>query len=306
MTRAFQPMLGAKLKPEQDLDDLPYPLYASPKIDGIRACMTSEGLLSRTLKPIPNLYTQRLFARLPVGSDGELAVGELNHPNLMQKTMSGVMNIEEQHPVTFNLFDRWDKPREPYWARLEQLQIWYKGLFEADRVGVHLLKQTLIHTSQELYEYENTQLRSGFEGVIVRTPTSLYKYGRSTFREGYLIKLKRYTDGEARVVDFEELFHNDNPQERDERGYAKRTTHAAGKRPGGVLGALLCVDLETGQPVRLGTGFTSAERTAIWNDRDSYRGLYVTYKHFAVTGVKEGRRQPVFKCFRDLRDIVTP
>lgn len=296
----LRPMLGAKLKEGQDLQDLQYPLYASPKIDGIRALVVDGRLYSRTLTLIPNQFVQEFFAGLPEGFDGELAVGEPWHPNLMQRTMSGVMSFEGTPVVNYYVFDTYLYTKRPFWRRLE----WLQGQVSTRNFpGVRLVQQTLIHTHEELKEYENTQLRLGYEGVIVRTVTSPYKYGRSTLREGYLVKLKRYQDAEARVVGFEELEINLNDQERDELGYAKRSHHRAGKVPGGVLGALLCVDLETGQPVRLGSGFTAAERKDIWAAREKYVGLCVTYKHFAVTGVKEGRRQPIFKCFRDLRDI---
>jgi DNA ligase-1 len=296
-------MLGAKLKPEQDLEDLPYPLYASPKIDGIRACTVQGRYLSRTLKEIPNWYIQRSisFFNLPNGLDGELAVGDLCHPNLMQRCMSGVMSQEGNPVFTFNVFDLWTTPARPYWWRYEQLQAIVAKL--GDSTHVRLVPQTLVHSSEELRNYENDQLRLGYEGVIVRTPTSRYKYGRSTFREGYLIKLKRYTDAEAIVVGFEELLTNTNPLERDERGYAKRSSHQANLVGSGTLGTLVCRDLATGQEVRLGSGFTARERDDIWAARERYAGLCVTYKHFAVTGVVAGRRQPIFKCFRDLRDV---
>jgi DNA ligase-1 len=295
----IRPMLAAKIK--EDIEDLPYPLYASPKIDGIRALTINGKLYSRTLKPIPNKYTQQYFAGLPEGLDGELVVGDPCDPNLMQQCMSGLMSFEGTPAVSFHLFDTFSNPSYPYWRRLEIIQAWQKS---CGIPNLKIVEQTLIHTPETLLEYEAHQLRLGFEGVILRTPTSRYKFGRSTFREAYLLKLKRYTDGEAVVVGFEELEHNLNEQERDELGYAKRSHQQAGKVPGGVLGALLCQDLETGQDVRLGTGFTAAERLHIWENQSSYLGLCVTYKHFAVTGVKDKRRQPVFKCFRDLRDVI--
>lgn len=301
----LRPMLAAKLKPEQDLEDLPYPLYASPKIDGIRALIVQGRFLSRTLKEIPSAYVQQTvgFHNLPNGLDGELGVGELTHPNLMQRSMSGIMSQVGSTDFTFNVFDLWTNPRQPYWRRWEQVQSIHRSLAQ-HCPQLKVVEQTYVTTPEELREYENCQLRAGYEGVVCRTPTSPYKFGRSTLRESYLVKLKRYTDGEARIVDFEELLHNANEATRDERGYAKRTTHASGKIPAGTLGALLCEDLETGGIVRLGTGFTAAERDHIWANRARYVGLCVTYKHFSVTGVKDARRQPVFKCFRDIADIV--
>ena len=295
----LRPMLAAKLTDKQTLEDLPYPLYASPKIDGIRALVHRGRLFSRTMKEIPNAFTQQFFRGLPEGFDGELAVGPAYSPSLMQTTMSGVMAEAGEPRVTFHLFDCFTNPLFPYWRRLELLTGWASS---TDSPGVDLLMQTLVHTPQELKDYETIQLRLGYEGVILRTPQSKYKFGRSTFRESYLVKLKRYTDGEAVVVGFEELLRNANELERDERGYAKRSSHQENLVPAGTLGTLLCRDMETQQPVALGSGFTAAERLAIWENRHKYVGLAVTYKHFAVTGVKDARRQPIFKCFRDLRD----
>jgi len=47
-----RPMLAVAIK---DLDDLDYPLYVSPKLDGIRCLIHPElGPVSRKFKPIPN------------------------------------------------------------------------------------------------------------------------------------------------------------------------------------------------------------------------------------------------------------
>ena len=41
-------------------------------------------------------------------------------------------------------------------------------------------------------------------------PNAPYKQGRSTVREGYLLKVKTFLDDEATVVRFEERMHNGN------------------------------------------------------------------------------------------------
>lgn len=60
-----------------NLNSLPYPLFASVKLDGIR-CVIKDGVaLSRTLKPIRNQYIQSLLGRPEFnGLDGELIVGD--------------------------------------------------------------------------------------------------------------------------------------------------------------------------------------------------------------------------------------
>src|SRR5437899_138139 len=78
----------------------------------------------------------------------------------------------------------------------------------------------------------------GFEGVMLRKPDGPYKFGRSTVREGYLMKVKRFTQEEAVVVGYEEQETNLNEATKDALGHTKRSSHKAGKRPAGVLGAL--------------------------------------------------------------------
>ncbi|MEX3614478.1 MAG: hypothetical protein VB141_12185 [Burkholderia gladioli] len=59
----FKPMLAATLtKPEL----IKFPVWASPKIDGIRCVFFGGAAYSRSLKPIPNPVVQEFAARHPV------------------------------------------------------------------------------------------------------------------------------------------------------------------------------------------------------------------------------------------------
>ena len=55
--------------------------------------------------------------------------------------------------------------------------------------------------NEELIDYEQGAVEDGYEGVMLRDPSAPYKYGRSTVRKGYLLKLKRFEDSEAEVID---------------------------------------------------------------------------------------------------------
>jgi DNA ligase-1 len=100
----MKPMLAAKeAKPE-----LRFPCFASAKIDGIRAVVKEGILLSRTLIPIPNHYTQDLFGSDDLeGLDGELAVGPANATDLMQRCQSELMSRDGEPQVTYWIFDYW-------------------------------------------------------------------------------------------------------------------------------------------------------------------------------------------------------
>jgi DNA ligase-1 len=145
----------------------------------------------------------------------------------------------------------------------------------------------------------------GYEGAIVRDPRAPYKEGRSTVKQGWMLKVKRFADDEAEVIGTVEQMRNDNEATVDELGYTKRSHHKEGKTAAGVLGAL-SVRGTTGQfkgvEFEIGTGFTAEQRRNLWAGREYLIGKLVSYKYFPV-GVKDKPRFPTFKAFRDRRDI---
>lgn len=283
--------------------DLTFPLYASAKLDGVRAIIQHGLCLSRKMIQIPNAHIQSVLGadRLN-GLDGELTVGPANAPDVMQRTMSAVMTRSGTPDFVFWVFDFWTAPDMPF---CERLQIMERA--ERDNVFgmgcIQPLRQTLLHSAAELAAYERATLEQGFEGVMVRKVRGLYKYGRSTAKEGHLLKVKRFVDGEAVVIGFTELMHNSNEASTDNTGASKRSTNSEGMVPMNTLGALNVIDCVTKIPFSLGTGFKEAERQHIWDTRDSYLGKLVVYKHFDQTGVKDAPRFPTFKGFRDARDM---
>jgi DNA ligase-1 len=295
----MKPMLAVQAPP-----DIVFPVFASPKIDGVRAVVKDDMLLSRSLKPIPNNFVQdTLGVGALTGLDGELTVGPPNAKNCMQVTTSGVMTQEGTPDFIWWVFDYWTNPSEPYDKRLQSLTYGMDKAFQERHPRVKLLPQTLIEGPDHLAEYEKALVDSGFEGVMIRKPNGLYKYGRSTAREGHLLKIKRFKDSEAIVIGFEEKMHNANEATVDERGYTKRSSHQENLVPMNTLGALIVRDVLTGVEFGIGTGFDDVTRKMVWDLRSSYLGALVVYKHFDLAGVKTAPRFPVFKSFRDKRDI---
>lgn len=149
----------------------------------------------------------------------------------------------------------------------------------------------------------------GYEGLMFRNPDRPYKFGRSatTRTQQHLVKLVRWETSEGRIVDFEELQHNDNEATTDARGFTKRSTAKAGKRGGDTLGKFV-VEILTGPfkgctvSVGTGDGLTHSLRETIWNNQDSYRGQVITFK-YRDHGSKELPRFPIYKGFRDPIDM---
>lgn len=312
----FKPMLAAQLPANYELQLLAWPLLCSAKLDGVRACVQSGVLVSRNLKPIPNAHTQHLFGRVDLeGLDGELVVGKpTDSDEVFRRTSSAVMSRQGKPEVFFRVFDYFD-PAAAFMRRLEvvkrklrhasiRMPHYRLGNSSVVHCALQIVQQRQIISAAELLEEERRLLTQGYEGCMLRDPFGLYKQGRSTLREFGLVKLKRFADGEAVVLGVAELMSNQNQAEQDALGRAKRSSHKAGLRAAGVLGALLVRDCKTGAEFSIGSGFTQEERIAHWNNKQGKRLIdsIVKYKYFA-TGGKERPRFPVFCGFRSRRDM---
>lgn len=289
MSKPFRPMLAT----DAELDKLRFPLLASPKLDGIRAVVRDGVVYSRSNKPIPNRHVQARFGLAKYEHhDGELIVGEPTSKTVYRDTVSGVMSEDGEPAVRFFTFDHVGSMADPYAMRARRLK-------SSSHAPVHLSRQ--VTALEDLLAYEVELLAAGYEGLILRDPAAPYKQGRSTLREGYLLKLKRFIDAEATVIGFEERMVNGNEARLDERGYTKRSSHKANKTGRGDLGALLVRGVD-GIEFAIGTGFTDEERDQIWRHRDAYAGKLVKYKYFPV-GVKEAPRHPVYLGWRESIDL---
>lgn len=298
----FRPLLAAAVDPDHDLRRLPYPLLASPKLDGIRAVIRGGIVLSRSLKPIPNRAVQTKLG-LPVleGLDGELIVGDARAPNVFSRTSSGVMSIEGIPDFKFWVFDDVDSPASKFEARFAGI----RRTLAQGRGGAHvsLVAHKLITNEADLLAYEAANLLAGFEGVMLRSPDGIYKHGRSTLKEAILLKLKRFSDSEAEVIGFVERQHNANEAKRNALGHQERSSKKAGMVGTGTLGALQVRDVKTGVEFEIGTGFNDVQRADIWGAQRRYLGAVVKYK--SRPPVKAGGKPylPVFLGFRDRRDM---
>ncbi len=284
MTDLFKPMLAG----EADLAKLKFPLLASAKLDGIRAVVRNGIVGSRSNKPIPNVFVQELFGKME-GYDGELIVGSPTAKDCFRTTTSHVMaDNKRDFDVTFFVFDHVWHLDQPYLARNKLL---------LTKAHVLKLDQYLVTCLDTLLALEEKMLNLGYEGLILRDPNAPYKRGRSTTKEGYLLKLKRFVDAEATIVECFEREHNGNEATKDELGRTKRSSHKSGKTGRGDLGGFV---LRTSKGVEFscGTGFTDEERMQLWSIKESLIGKIGKFKYFPV-GVKDAPRHPVWLGFRD-------
>lgn len=308
MTRLFQPMLAsADLKGDLNLlhEERLFPVWGSYKIDGIRAVCRGGELVSRTLKPIRSAYAQQAFAK-PVWEhfDGELVVVDIPEGDtLYHASESAVMTNGSQVPLKWLVFDHVEYPDWPYAKRFTLFHGLHKE-FKEQGAGIEVLEQRVLHCPRDVEIMEQEALDAGHEGLIVRVPNGHYKYGRSTLKQGWLIKVVRVLRSEARIIGMEEMMHNDNAATIDARGYTKRTVNQENLRPSGILGAFYVEDVHDGKRFKIGTGegLDMALRKEIWNNIPLYDGRIVRYR-YKPCGTKDLPRQPIWEGFRSTEDM---
>ncbi len=302
MSKITKPMLAGKA---ENIDALKYPLIATPKIDGIRCMMVDGCAVSRTFKPIPNKDLRaRLNKHFPNGIDGELFGGD----NFQECTSLIMSHDKPANGVHYKLFDYVkDDLNKPYINRLEDLTATFSEIYDRlsnDVIKASVLPWITILNKDELLAYEKAMLDAGHEGIMLRAPEGGYKCGRSTEKQGWLLKLKRFEDSEALIIGFEELMRNENEAYKDEVGHTKHSTAQAGMVPGNTMGKFKVRDVYTNVEFDIGTGrgLTNELRQTIWNNRAAYTGKIVKYKYQKM-GMKDAPRLPTFVGFRDPEDM---
>lgn len=287
----FKPMLAGKA----DLDNIKFPVMASPKLDGVRVIVHDGVVYSRNFKRIPNDHVQALFGRKECeGFDGELIVGDVTSDTVFQATTSGVMTGAGKPDVTLHVFD-FIISEYHFSSRHSEVKERARKLKH-----VQVVPHVLINNLEELNAYEEECVAQGYEGIMIRDPKGKYKHGRSTTKEGGLLKIKRFEDDEAVVIGCEELMTNNNEQELDNLGHKVRSSKKEGMVPAGKLGALI-VKHKTFGEFKIGSGFTEDTRTKLWRERDELKGRLAKFK-YQPSGIKDKPRFPVFLGFRNKID----
>jgi DNA ligase-1 len=162
------------------------PFYVQPKIDGVRLLVSNKGGISRTGKLVPG--TEHLGKGL---LEGEYLDGECYDPN---KTFEEITSLFKTNPKTlgFYIFDYFDlnRPNLTFKERIERVNVTTK----------------LVQNKGDLMNIHKEFIKDGYEGTMIREPSSIYEIGK---RSNYLLKLKDFKTDEYKVVGVKECSGKD-------------------------------------------------------------------------------------------------
>lgn len=293
--------------------DLTFPVVVSAKLDGVRATVVEEDgkifVASRSKKPIANKFIQKELSKKEyVGLDGELIVGKVNAADVFNVSSAAVRTIEGTPDFTYYVFDKFDT-YGVFTDRLESIP--------DDLPRVVIVPHLLVDTPEELLKFHALTAENNYEGTMIRSLDGLYKQGRSTLKEGYLLKLKNWEDSEAKIVDIYEAMENLNEAKINELGLTSRSKNRENLVPKGMLGGFVVQDVHhpewgvldypghEGQKVfGIGSceGMSHEERVRIWENRKDYIGHIVKYK-YTPYGMVDSPRLPIWVGFRSEEDM---
>jgi DNA ligase-1 len=288
----WKPLLAALLPVTADLDALPYPLWGSPKIDGFRIMGQNNQGVSRKGTVYRNSTVQEMFASGKLeGLDGEIVVGSPWASDVFNRTQNCVNSGSKE--AAWEFFKHGAFHVFGAYGAFPTISSMYSGLNVWRNHGqLRIVPQTLIKNRKQLEAFEAKCLAKGYEGVMLRRadgpayPQKPGKDNRSTVNEFYLVKLKRFDYGEARIIAPRYLEHNKN-EERTSTG--KRSSKKSGmvvdfKR----IGKVDVVEIDTKAKFSL-TVPTNLLRDKGFDWWQRQVGKVVRYKH-QLAGAKDAPR----------------
>ena len=267
------------------LPQLHYPLAASPKYDGIRALCINQQPISRHAKLLPNKDLQYAFKHIPP-LDGEVLV-----PGDFNKIQSAIMSQSTCIADKFSYFvfdtSEQDWHHKQFDARLRRVE----ELAKDAPPQVHIAPTRICKNPEEVIAFYEEVLAYDhpwdYDGLILRSLSAPYKYGRSTLKQQWMLKMKPWSDAEGIIIGFEELLHNLDTS-------CKRKENMV---PGGMLGKFIVKWGEQVFKVGGGKNLTVQMRQHYWNNKEKYLGKLLTFKYLGLSdyGVP---RHPNYKGIR--------
>lgn len=301
---------------------LRFPVIGQPKIDGVRGLNMHGGLTGRSLKLFKNRYTTHFYSQeFFKGFDGEFAAAEETHPDLCRLTTSALGTISGEPFSLWWLFDYITERtmRLEYWKRHEALLeyvAYIQGQAGCQPWAGHLrvVPSKMLANQSELEEFDAENLEKGFEGTIIRDPYGFHKQGRSTVREGGLLRIKQFIESEAIVLAIVEGESNQNEAQVNELGLQFRSSHQENMVPNGLVGSLTCQALQTikdrgrvvieeGQIITVSPGNMSHDlRKYYFENQQELLQKIIKFKFFPK-GIKDKPRFPTFVTIRAPEDM---
>ena len=294
----FKPQLCPNEK--VDLKSIKFPMLASFKLDGIRAIFKDGELYSRSLKILPNVNLHKRFESLKTYSKNHNVIldGELYCTSVPFNDLSGIIRSDNQelpYDLEFWCFDYLDDATLPFEERYNK---YYRSVNLNKIDYFHPVVQKEVDTPELVEKSFEFALENGFEGLILRNPSSLYKFGRVTARSGDAYKVKPFETFDTKIVGvIQSTEVNEDVEKKTNELGRSVTSKKKGERHLIEKASAFLVKYN-GLDLKVTLAMTDEEKEEVWKNKENYIGRIIEYKGMLV-GSKDLPRHPVFCRFRD-------
>lgn len=287
-----------------------YPMYASIKYDGFRGVLLGDRFFSPMMKPFTNNQLWKHFEKTielaqehKVVFDGEIWHPEITFTELSSRLRagSGMLDGVQYHIFDCLTHDEWNgQAHSQFNHRQQHLEV-LSNYFTPDTKRV---EQLLVLNSEDAANQYAKFLGAGHEGIILRSPTGVYKHNRCTHREGNMFKFKVFQTEDAVIVEVVQRRKMlDVERTYNPFGLLEKINTQESYGLDEAVGAFQ-VRLSDGRltSVNLGRGFSYSARQKFWTLRDSLVGKHIEFKYMPH-GTKELPRIGSMIRFRPDKDL---
>ena len=299
----FRPQLCPNEQP--DLDKLKFPLLASFKYDGVRAIFKDGELLSRSLKPLDNKsLNDRFHAIKQYSKDNNVILdGEFYTDSVPFNELSGIIRSSDQElpaDLCFYCFDYLTEENKTFMTRVKDYNH-ARDLEKQCQGYFHPVTQKVVEDIETLEASFEFALEHGFEGLILRNPTSYYKFGRASLKQDIAYKMKPFVTFDAKIIGITQATEVREGAEKKTNELGRSVTSQ--KKDDRVLidKAATFTVLYKGKSSEVALAkHTDEMKEHIWKHKDKYIGRMIEYKCMEV-GMNEGGlpRHSNFVRYRD-------
>jgi len=304
----FGVQLGIPFEKYLEKGKLKFPLYVEPKYDGTRGVFVKKGdsvscysrrgtdmteIVDFAVKPLSKVMpdglldveflaawskkdkkkfkdvwskTQTLLKR---GRKKEGYVADKDWKEYVKSNIR-IMAFDLANPDVFKSSKGYTD-QTPLRKRKIRLKKLVKKLPEFSRA--ELVPFTKVFSRKELDRLYNKYIKEGYEGVMIKDPSSPYSISLSNYRPSYWIKRKKFVTNDYKIV----------------------AVNEGSGRLKGTLGSLTVLN-EDGEKLNVGTGLSDKERDLLWKKRKSLIGKYIEVKRQSGSSKK---RFPSFRIRED-------
>lgn len=275
------------------------------KVDGIRAVTHENEFKSRSMKLHANKLIKPYFQALLDFSErtGIIVDGEFDSESTTFNDLSGIIRSHGHtlpEDLQFKVFDCFI-PDYPDMSSIERHAVIRAHLMAEDIPGVVMIEN--LPWPKDFEEAFDDALEAGYEGLMVKKKFAKYKFGRATFKQATIFKMKPYMTFDTIVLGIQQATKVDPKAAKkiNELGRSE-TSKKKGDRIPIESASAIFTELE-GEPVKVSVASMDHDlRAKLWENRKEREGKCFEWKGMVV-GSKDVPRHPMFVRWREDKDV---